>query len=289
MVWTPDGIIAAWGVLDYAGGMVVHMSAGYAALAAAFFLGPSKVKTELPANVPYVVLGTALLWFGWFGFVGGSALSATVYTSHAILNTNVATAVAMLTWMLLEQVNGHTFKATGMCLGVVVGLVAITPAAGFVNVGAAALIGMIGAAVSALTQLLMSAYMTNVADDTLDVFACHGMGGTTGMLLTSLFQSEEAGAHIDGAFYGKPIELGKCLAVMCALIVWYLLATYALCWFTNLFISFRASEEHELQGLDHSRHHEAAHVNPFVRAYSKLHGKAASPRRVPAADLIAAG
>ncbi|KAG1661999.1 hypothetical protein FOA52_012170 [Chlamydomonas sp. UWO 241] len=264
MVWG-GGIIAQWGLLDFAGGMVVHMSSGYSALAAAYFVGPSKRTTkEGPANVPYVVLGTALLWFGWFGFNAGSAFGATAYAAHAFLNTNIATAASMLSWMLMDQLQGHKFKTVGMCLGIVVGLVGITPAAGIVNPGAAMIIGIITAIVCSSTQMLMAKWGRAVAEDTLDVFACHGMGGTVGMILTSLFQSVNAGAWdgLDGAFYGRPVELGKCIAVLLALMVWYTVTTYLILSFVNLIITVRVSEEEELEGLDVSKHGENNYIPP---------------------------
>ncbi|KAG1681115.1 hypothetical protein FOA52_015557 [Chlamydomonas sp. UWO 241] len=254
MVWTSGGVIAAWGLQDFAGGMVVHMSAGYSALAAAYFLGPAKVRGTSMANVVYIVIGTALLWFGWIGFNGGSAFGANAIAAHAIVNTNVATAFSMFTWMLCDQMKGGLFKTSGLCLGIVVGLVVITPAAGYVNVGEAAVIGMVGSGLSYLATWYMESRGREHADDTLDVFACHGIGGSVGMVLTALLQSKAAGAGHDGVFYGNFSELYKCAAVQAGLISWYLLSTYTLMWFTNLFITCRVSEEEEALGLDKSRH-----------------------------------
>jgi len=269
MVWN-GGLIRQYGVVDFAGGMVVHMSSGWGALAAAFFMGPRKdLPTDGPANTPYVVLGAALLWFGWFGFNGGSALGSNQLAAHAFLNTVLATAASMFTWVLLDQLMGKPYKVTGMAMGIVVGLVAITPGCGFVCYGAGILIGMIGALVSYFVQVAMVKWGKGYADDTLDVFAAHGIGGTTGMILTSLFQDTEAGApdysgntapdetrHFDGAFYGQGIELGKCLLVMVCLVGYYLTATYFLMMLTNVFISMRVTEEEEEEGLDFSKHYE---------------------------------
>mmetsp|Transcript_30479 Transcript_30479/g.62821 ORF Transcript_30479/g.62821 Transcript_30479/m.62821 type:complete len:486 (-) Transcript_30479:330-1787(-) len=259
MVWG-GGLISSYDILDFAGGMVVHMSSGYGALAAAYFLGPAKLhEAEGPANIPYVVLGTAFLWFGWYGFNGGSALGANSFAAHAYLNTTLATAAAMIAWMLCDQIAGKPFKTTGLCLGIVVGLVVITPACGLVNPGAAGIMGVIGSCVSYGVQMLMNKYGKTKADDTLSVFAAHGMGGTMGMLMTSLFQSVDAGAAVDGGFYGNGAEFGKCIIVLLCLVAWYLLATYCLMWFTNLFISMRVTEEEEEEGLDFSKHFEGAY------------------------------
>lgn len=268
MVWHPAGIIKRYGVLDFAGGTVVHMSSGWASLVAAWYLGPSihtrspNAHPEGPANVPYVVLGTALLWFGWFGFNAGSALSAGWQAGSAFLNTNIATAAAMLAWMLMDQLKGNKFKATGLCLGAVVGLVGITPACGFVNVGAAALIGLTTAIVCSIAQLLMNKFAKKHVDDTLDVFACHGIGGTCGMIMTSLFQSSAAGAvdvnlaPLPGAFYGHGVELGKCLLVLVIIVPFFCLFTWFCLVFTNLFIAMRVSDLEEIEGLDRSKHGE---------------------------------
>lgn len=261
MVWHPDGIIRRYGVVDFAGGTVVHMSSGYASLVAAWYLGPSihsrspNAHAEGPANVPYVVLGTALLWFGWFGFNAGSAFTAGWLAGSAFLNTNTATAAAMLGWMLMDQIKGNKFKATGLCLGAVVGLVGITPACGYVNVGAAALIGLTTAIICSIAQLLMNKFAKKHVDDTLDVFACHGIGGTCGMIMTSLFQTPAAGV-VPGAFYGAGIELGKCLLVLVIIIPFFCLFTWGCLFVTNLFISMRVSDLEEIEGLDKSKHGE---------------------------------
>mmetsp|Transcript_26725 Transcript_26725/g.58355 ORF Transcript_26725/g.58355 Transcript_26725/m.58355 type:complete len:464 (-) Transcript_26725:166-1557(-) len=255
MVWN-GGLINQYGVLDFAGGMVVHMSSGWGALAAAFFMGPRKAEVEGPANVAYTILGAALLWFGWFGFNGGSALAGNEFAAHAFLNTNVATSTAMLAWILLDQLFGKPFKVTGFAMGIVCGLVAITPACGLVNVGAASIIGIMGSICSYCVQVVMVMLGRKIADDSLDVFAAHGVSGTAGMIMTSLFQTSEAGSYIDGAFYGNPSELGKCMIVLLCLVGYYLLATYILMFITNIFISMRVTEEEEEEGLDFSKHYE---------------------------------
>ena len=194
MTWHPDGLFRNWGILDFAGGTVVHMSAGFAALAGAIFLGKRKEIIESPANVPYVILGTGLLWFGWFGFNAGSALGANSDAVIAFANTNIASATAMITWIFYERMLGRKMSAVGACIGAVVGLVAITPAAGFVNIGQSMFIGFIAAIISNLAIHLKN--KTEI-DDTLDVFPSHGVGGIVGMLLTAVFASEV------GLIYGK--------------------------------------------------------------------------------------
>eukprot|EP00955_Chlamydomonas_euryale_P082712 363759-Chlamydomonas_euryale.AAC.31 len=251
------GLIADYGILDFAGGIVVHMSSGWGALAAALYLGPrAAIDQSGPAQIPFTVLGASLLWFGWFGFNAGSGGVADNIVPHAFLNTVIATAGSMLTWIILDQLKGRPFKVTGMAMGIVVGLVSITPGCAYVNYGAALIIGMFTSCMSWLVQWGMVAWGKTVADDTLDVFACHGIGGTFGMILTSLFQNTEYGAGVDGAFYGNGIELGKCLLVLVCVVGYFIVATIILLAVTNLFISVRATPEEEEEGLDFSKHFE---------------------------------
>jgi Amt family ammonium transporter len=164
--WHPNGLLRNWGVLDFAGGTVVHISAGFAALAGAMFLGKRKHQADEPSNIPYVMLGTGMLWFGWFGFNGGSALGANETATLAFLNTNTASAAAMLTWIFFDGVTGKRPSAMGACVGAVVGLVAITPAAAFVHVGQSIFIGFSASIISNLAVR----YKHKISlDDTLDV------------------------------------------------------------------------------------------------------------------------
>ena len=178
MTWHPDGILFKRGVLDFAGGTVVHMSAGWAALAGALYLKRRKSHVEAsyfpPANIPFVLLGTGLLWFGWFGFNAGSAVAASPLAASAFATTNTAAAAAGLGWVLFDAAKGKKVSALGFCIGAVVGLVAITPAAGFVTVPTAIFIGAIAAIISNYIAHLRS---KSTLDDTLDVFPCHGVGG----------------------------------------------------------------------------------------------------------------
>src|SRR5215471_15886366 len=181
--WHPDGFLAKMGALDFAGGTVVHISAGCAALAGAMVLKRRKVhmanKEIPPANIPYVLIGTGLLWFGWFGFNAGSATAANALSVSAFATTNTAAAAAGLSWMFFDVMKGKKPSVIGFCVGAVVGLVAITPAAGFVAIPQSIFIGFIAALVSNIAVYYKS---KSKVDDTLDVFPCHGLGGMVGML-----------------------------------------------------------------------------------------------------------
>ncbi|TPG64530.1 ammonium transporter [Hymenobacter nivis] len=255
--WHPDGFLFKWGVLDFAGGTVVHISAGFAALAGALALGRRHVHKEghqhVPTNVPFVLLGTGLLWFGWFGFNAGSALAANAVAVQAFFTTHLASAAAMLTWMLIEAVRGQRPSAAGAAIGAVVGLVAITPGAGYVSYGPALFIGVVAAAVSAFAVDLKS--RTNL-DDTLDVFPCHGVGGIVGMVLTAVFAQEGGWATT-----GSPVLLYKHLGALVFISAFTFSGSYLLYKLTNLLIPIRVNAEHEAHGLDTSQHGETALVN----------------------------
>jgi len=248
--WHPNGFLRNMGVLDFAGGTVVHMSAGFAALAGAMFLGKrTKSKyNEKRSNIPFVLLGAGMLWFGWFGFNAGSALEASSTAVLALLNTNTASAAAMLTWIFLDGARGHKPSGLGAAIGLVVGLVAITPAAGFVTVGASITIGVIASIVSNYAITLQG---KTSLDDTLDVFPAHGMGGITGMILTAVF------AHDVGLIHG---EIRTFLMHIIALVIVGIFTfggSYILYWITNKFVTLRVSEYSEAKGLDISQHDES--------------------------------
>ncbi|MFQ5447000.1 MAG: ammonium transporter [Saprospiraceae bacterium] len=247
--WNPDGFLRQWGVLDFAGGTVVHMSAGFAALAAVTVLGGRKnrPKNPLPANIPYVILGTGLLWFGWFGFNAGSALGATGTAVLAFGTTNMASASAMMTWVFFDAVRGKRITAMGACIGAVVGLVAITPAAGFVTIGQSFFIGFIAAIASNLT---VSYFSRSGVDDTLDVFPCHGMGGIVGMLCTGIFA---AGV---GLIHGSTTTFLYHLLALVIVAVFTFGGSYILLKLTNAIIPLRVTGEQESMGLDISQHGE---------------------------------
>lgn len=249
--WHPEGFLFQWGVLDFAGGTVVHISAGMAALAGAMFFGRRKVhvnrEKETPVNIPYVLLGTGLLWFGWFGFNAGSALAADSLAVSAFVNTNLASAAAMIAWLVFDSSQGRKPSALGGCIGAVVGLVAITPAAGFVSFGASITIGVVASIISNIAVHIKS---KSTLDDTLDVFPCHGLGGIVGMILTAVFALE--GGLITG-------ETTLFLNHMLALVIvgaFTFFGSYALYYVTNAIIPLRVSEEAEEQGLDITQHNE---------------------------------
>jgi len=212
--WHPDGFLRQWGILDFAGGTVVHMSAGFAGLAGALAVrhtpprgAPSGGHSpQVPANIPFVLLGTGLLWFGWFGFNAGSELAADGGAVTAFLTTNTAAAAAMVAWLLTDLIMGRHVTALNAGIGSVVGLVAVTPAAGFVTVGASIAIGTVAALVSNL--MLNAQWLKARIPDTLDVFACHGVGGMVGMILTAVF------ALKGGLVSGDPSLLFKHLAAV---------------------------------------------------------------------------
>lgn len=250
MTWHPEGFLRQWGVLDFAGGTVVHMSAGFAAIAAAIILGKRKSHgaTHKPANIPFVLLGTGLLWFGWFGFNAGSALGANSDAALAFATTTVASAAAMLAWVFYDALMGRKISGLGASIGAVVGLVAITPAAGFVTVGQSVFIGVAGAIVSNIVVYYKN--KTGI-DDTLDVFPCHGVGGIVGMILTGVFAKDV------GLIYGDPTTFLRHLAAIFLVGGFTFGASYMLFKLTNLIIPMRVNEVAEEVGLDISQHGES--------------------------------
>ena len=247
MTWHPDGLLRNWGVLDFAGGTVVHISAGMAALAGSLYFGPRRELSHQAAHIPYVILGTGLLWFGWFGFNAGSSLAADGVAIEAFLNTTVASAVAMLTWMFLDRVQDRKASALGACIGAVVGLVGITPAAGFVNLGASIIIGFTAAFCSHFALVVKS--KTGI-DDTLDVFPCHGLGGIVGMILTAVFAKDV------GLIRGETKTFLYHLLALVIVLVFTFVGSYILYVVTNLVKPVRVTEAEEAEGLDLSQHGE---------------------------------
>ena len=249
--WHPDGFLHKWGVLDFAGGTVVHMSAGYAALAGAMFLGPrtgfSDNKHSDPANIPYVILGSGMLWFGWFGFNSGSALGANTTAVVAFTTTVVASAAAMMSWIFFDAARGKKVSAMGACIGAVVGLVAITPACGYVNVPQALFIGFISAIIS---NLAVRAKNRSSLDDTLDVFPCHGSGGIVGMIMTGVFAKDV------GLFYGHTTTFLYHLLALAIVSIYSFGGSYLLYIITDKIVPLRVSAEDELEGLDFTQHGE---------------------------------
>lgn len=250
--WHPQGFLRQWGVLDFAGGTVVHMSAGIAALAGAMFLGRRKTHKEgqstIPANIPFVMLGTGMLWFGWFGFNAGSALGANSLAILAFLTTNTASASAMMSWLVIDAMMGRKPSALGACIGAVVGLVAITPAAGFVTIGQSVFIGFFAAAVSNYAVYLRSKL---TLDDTLDVFPCHGVGGIVGMILTGVFAKD------GGLITGESTLFFNHLLATVLVSIYSFLISFLIFKFVSLFRNLRVSEDQEELGLDISQHGES--------------------------------
>ncbi|NQU88483.1 MAG: ammonium transporter [Mariniphaga sp.] len=248
--WHPNGFLRNWGVLDFAGGTVVHMSAGFAALAGAIILGKRKDfnKEFKPANIPYVLLGAGMLWFGWFGFNAGSALKADSIAALALMNTNTASAAAMLTWIFYDAAKGKKPSAIGASIGLVVGLVAITLAAGFVNTGSSIFIGVIAAIVSNYAIALRS---KSQFDDTLDVFPAHGMGGIVGMLATAVFANEV------GLIHGEITTFLFHLLALVIVGIFTFGGSYLLYKLIDLIVPLRVSPKGEKIGLDLSQHDES--------------------------------
>lgn len=256
--WHPNGFLAKMGALDFAGGTVVHISAGCAALAGAMVLKRRKVhilQTEIPpANIPYVLIGTGLLWFGWFGFNAGSAGAANALSVSAFATTNTAAAAAGLSWMFFDVAKGKKPSVLGFCIGAVVGLVAITPAAGFVAIPQSIFIGVVAAIVSNIAIYYKS---KSKLDDTLDVFPCHGIGGMVGMLMTGIFASKSVNpAGNDGLLYGNAAFFFTQLKAMLIAVSYSFVVSFIIFKFINFILPLRVSEQDEDLGLDETQHNE---------------------------------
>ena len=259
-VWG-GGFLFKLGALDFAGGTVVHINAGVAALVAAIVLGPRKDygrQAFLPHNVAFTVLGAGLLWFGWFGFNGGSALAANASASLAFVNTMFAPVATLVVWTLLDLMRNGKATAVGAATGIVVGLVAITPAAGFVSPMGAILLGGV-AAFPSYYGLLWRARTR--LDDSLDVVAAHGLGGTVGALLTGVLATKVWNGSVDGLAYGNAKQLGIQAAAVLAAIVYSAVGTFVVLKLIALVSPLRASVREEGMGLDQSEHGEEAYAS----------------------------
>jgi ammonium transporter, Amt family len=253
--WHPDGLLAKYGVLDFAGGTVVHMSAGWAALASALYLKKRTEPNHNPARITYVLLGTGLLWFGWFGFNAGSAFHADSIAAISLATTTTASAAAAFTWIMFDAVKKRKPSAMGTCIGVVVGLVAITPAAGFVTIPQSFIIGV----VSSIISNVMVEWRTKTSiDDTLDVFPCHGVGGMVGMLLTGVFAHNKINAAVtnNGLLYGETKLFFVQLIALVGVSIFVFAGTFLLLKITDLITPLRVTEAEEIAGLDISQHSE---------------------------------
>jgi len=273
-VWNPGGWLYSLGAVDFAGGIVVHVSAGLSALAAALVLGrrnglgiPWKNHMKAlnqkhnaaefkPTNIPYVLLGAALLWFGWFGFNAGSALAANEIAVLALVTTNLAAAASAISWMIVDWIVKGKPSAVGIAIGAVVGLVAITPAAGFVSVTSALVIGLVAGLLSNLVANWRAG--RSRIDDTLDVFACHGVGGLWGSIATGLFASASVNS-VSGLFFGNPSQLMSQLLAIAVVAPFAFFGSYLLLKAVNVFSPLRVSPEEEDIGLDVSEHGEEAY------------------------------
>jgi ammonium transporter, Amt family len=259
-VWGVGGIFRNMGALDFAGGTVVHITAGFSALAFARVIGRRKWFGSIaiePSNIPYTMLGAGLLWMGWFGFNGGSALGANGLAINAIVTTNTAAAAAGLVWMFLSWRDNKP-SPLGIVTGMVVGLVAITPAAGFVTPLAALVIGGVAAPIS---YYAIRFRQRMKLDESLDVWACHGMGGTWGALATGLFATTSVNpAGLNGLFYGNPNQLVIQAVTVALTIVFSFGVTFVLAKVLDKLIGLRVSENEEEVGLDISEHGERAYA-----------------------------
>ncbi len=283
-VWNPDGWLKGIGAIDFAGGIVVHVAAGISALAAALVVGRRKGEScpvtkegggvEIPwkgymkaldvspppafkpTNIPYVLLGAALLWFGWFGFNAGSSLAANDIAVSALVTTNLAAAGAAVSWMLSDWVIKGKPSAVGIAIGAVVGLVAITPAAGFVSVPAAMVIGLAAGVISNLVANWRAG--RSRIDDSLDVFACHGVGGLWGSIATGIFASAAIGG-VNGLIFGNVGQFIAQLEAVAVVVPFAFVGSYVLLKVVNVFSPLRVSEKDEDAGLDLSEHGEEAY------------------------------
>lgn len=261
--WAIGGWLKTFGVIDFAGGLVVHTSAGVSALAAALVIGRRKgLRKESdmrPNNIPYVILGASVLWFGWFGFNAGSALAANELAVNALVVTNLAAAAAAVSWMMVDWVRKGKPSAVGISVGAVCGLVAITPASGYVGPMPAIIIGLVA---GGLCNYVASWRARTTLDDSLDVFACHGAGGMWGTIATGLFASSLINsAGPNGLFFGNPgLVLVQALAVV-VVAVFGFVGSYVLLRIINIFTPVRVSKEEEDAGLDMSQHGEEAYAS----------------------------
>jgi Amt family ammonium transporter len=248
MVWSPEGILAKWGVLDFAGGIVVHNTAGFAALASILYVGRRSVVENIPHNVPLIALGTGLLWFGWYGFNAGSELRVDEITASAYLNTDIAASFAGATWLLVEWMNAKQPKFVGLLTGAVAGLATITPAAGYVSLSTAALIGIMAGVICYYAVALKNKLGW---DDALDVWGVHGVGGLIGVIFLGIFASKVWNpAGSDGLLLGNVGFFGKQCAAVLISSIWAFGFTYGMLWIIDRITPVRVTVTAEVKGLD---------------------------------------
>ena len=278
-MWNANGWLHVLGAVDFAGGIVVHVAAGLSALAAALIVGRRKgviywkdyskalnsksgaasmpIATEFkPTNIPYVILGAGLLWFGWFGFNGGSALAGDSLAVSAVVVTNLAAAAAAVSWMLLDWIIKGKPSAVGISVGAVCGLAAVTAASGYITVSAAVIIGLAAGVISNLVANWRSG--RSRIDDTLDVFACHGIGGIIGAIAVGLFATTLVN-NVSGLFYGNAYQLEVQVLAVAVVSAFSFVGSYLLLKLVNVFSPLRVTAEEEDAGLDISQHGEEAY------------------------------
>ena len=262
MVWGDGGLFVRLGSIDFAGGNVVHISSGVSGLIACIMLGRRRGHGMLsykPHNIPFVVLGAALLWFGWFGFNAGSALGANSLAVHAFITTNTSAAMGLLSWLLIEKILHGKPTMLGAATGAVVGLVAITPGAGFVPIWSSFIIG---ALVSPICYFFMSVVKTKFGyDDSLDAFGCHGIGGVWGGIATGIFAKTSINdvAQWNGLIYGDvKLFFAQIISIIATIII-AAVGTFIIISVMKLFIKIRVTEAEEANGLDISEHSESAY------------------------------
>lgn len=261
MVWD-GGLLAQWGTIDFAGGDVVHITSGVSGLVLALVVGKRRDFNRLeyrPHNVPFVLLGAGLLWFGWFGFNAGSALAADGLAVHALVTTHLSAAAAMFSWILLEYLKNGKPSLVGASTGLVAGLVAITPGAGFVSTWSAVIIGLLVSPVCFYAIAIVKHKLGY--DDALDAFGCHGVGGIFGGIVTGLFTTPELALDPDniGLIYGNPRLFLVTIAAIVFTIVWSAGMTFVLIKGISFFMPLRVSDREEAIGLDNTEHGETAY------------------------------
>ncbi len=260
-VWASDGWLAQYGALDFAGGTVVHINAGIAALVMAIMLGKRRDyqgHALPPHNIPFVAVGAALLWFGWFGFNAGSGLAADGLAANAFMVTHIAAATAAFTWAILEWIIGKKPTMVGLATGAVAGLVAITPAAGFVGVLGALIIGVV---VSVICYIMVAYIKEKLGyDDTLDAFGVHGIGGIVGALLTGVFATPVIQSGVKGLFYGNSHQLWIQFLAVGVTIVYSAVGTLLLFLVVDKIFGLKVSSQEEAIGLDEAMHGESAYT-----------------------------
>ena len=261
MVWD-EGLLAQWGTIDFAGGDVVHITSGVSGLVLALVVGKRRDFNRLeyrPHNVPFVLLGAGLLWFGWFGFNAGSALAADGLAVHALVTTHLSAAAAMFSWILLEYLKNGKPSLVGASTGLVAGLVAITPGAGFVSTWSAVIIGLLVSPVCFYAIAIVKHKLGY--DDALDAFGCHGVGGIFGGIVTGLFTTPELALDPDniGLIYGNPRLFLVTIAAIVFTIVWSAGMTFVLMKGISFFMPLRVSDREEVIGLDDTEHGETAY------------------------------